>query len=112
MPWLMRSTNLFLRKAGIFQASNFGAAEGGKVLEMALENGLNRGIGEPDETEHHGVAADGIELVGAGEFQYLRLGIACADQIRDGIGTIEEMLPGVRGRNERDASVIARRGTP
>jgi hypothetical protein len=98
--------DLLFGEAGIFQARNLPAAESRKALQAAVKYGLHGGIGEPDQPEHDGVAADGVELIGAREFQNLRLGVAHTQQVGRGIGAAEKMFPRVRRFHQGDTGVI------
>ena len=98
--------NLLLRETGILQAAERGAAECRETLQTAMEHGLNGVVGEPDQAKHYSIAADGIELVGAREFQNLRLGVTGAHQAGHRLGAVERMLLCVRGGKQRDAGVI------
>src|SRR5579864_465698 len=77
---------------------------------MAVKNELYRRVRETDELESDGVDADGVELVGAGHLENLRLGKSGAGKIGSRFSTGEEMLANVRGADQFDASVIADSG--
>jgi hypothetical protein len=79
--------NLFFGEPGILQARNFGTAERGERFETALQNKLDEIVGQPDQVQGNGIAADGVELVGLRDFQNLRFGVTGARQICGGIAT-------------------------
>src|SRR5579872_782117 len=77
---------------------------------MAVKNELYRRVGETDELESDGVDADGVELVGAGHLEDLRLGKSGTGKVGGRFGAGEKMLANVRGADQFDASVIADSG--
>ena len=75
--------DLPFRKARVFKAANDGRAQRGKTLQIALKNGLDRGIGKTDQAKHDGVTADGVKLIGASEAYDVGLCVARAEEARD-----------------------------
>src|ERR1700730_17262445 len=72
--------NLLFRETGIFQAADFRGAHGREALQVALKDDLDGSVSEPDQPEHHRVATNRIELIGAGKLEHIGIGIASASQ--------------------------------
>ena len=99
--------NLFLGKTRIFQARDLRRAERGMPLKTTLQNKLHEAVGQADEAESDGIPADGIELIGSGNFKNLRFGIARAGEIGGRVAAGERMLAFVSGGNKSYASIVA-----
>ena len=102
--------DLFFGEAGIFQAADGGGANGRESLQFALQNRVDRGIRETDQTEHDGVAADGIELVGLRVGNDVGFGVTCVQKVRDRVCAAESAFVVVCGRDQGDASFVADAG--
>ena len=98
--------DLALRQTGVFEPGNFRAGHDGVAIQMAVKDELNGRVRKSDELEGDGVDADGIELVGAGNLEDLRVAKSRASQVGSGFGARKEMLAHVRGTDELDARVV------
>src|SRR5262249_12170402 len=99
--------NLFFCEAGIFQMSDRRTAERRAPLQAAMQHELQSRIGKSDKPESHELSADGIQLIGLGDFQNLRFRVPCVCEVGGGIPADKRMLPFVRRRDERDAGIVA-----
>jgi hypothetical protein len=102
--------NLLLAKPGIFQARDLRSAERGMALEPALQNKLHEVIRQADEAKSDSIAADGIELIGTGNFENLLLGIAGAGEIGGRVAAGERVLSFVSGGHQGNACIVAQLG--
>jgi hypothetical protein len=102
--------NLFFGEPGIFQARDFGTAECPAPLQVASKNDLDEVVRESDQAQRHGIAADGVELVGARDFQNLRFGVTSIRQVCGGITADKRMPFFVSSGDQGHAGVIAQPG--
>lgn len=102
--------NLLLRETGILQPADFRGAHRWKALQMALNDGLDRRLGKPDQPNHDGIATDGIKLISPGKFQNLGIPISGTGQTDYGIRASERLLVRMRRRNQCDARFVAHAG--
>ena len=84
--------NLLFRHARVLQAPDLLACKGGQTLDAAMDDSLDRGIGEPDQFERNGFPAENVDLIGLGHFQNLLIGIARLGQLNGGIGIGKIMM--------------------
>src|ERR1700738_4583908 len=98
--------NLLFGEAGILQARDLRSAQRGMPLKTALQNKLHEVIRQTDEAEGYGVAADGVELIGPGNFKNLRFGIACAGEIGGRVAAAERVFSLMGGSNKSHARII------
>ena len=73
---------------------------------MAVEEQLHGRIRQPDQPQHHCFIADGIDVVGAGDVQNLRVAVAGSGKTRNGIRAAEIVLVLVRDAHERNAHFV------
>jgi TRAP-type mannitol/chloroaromatic compound transport system substrate-binding protein len=63
--------DFFFRKLSVFQPADFRTGKDGEAFHAALQKLLNGGIGKSNQSKHHGIRADRVELVVSGEGQNL-----------------------------------------
>jgi hypothetical protein len=102
--------NLLFAEAGILEARDFHGTQRTATLQATVKDKLDETVGDADEAKSDGVAANGIEPVGPGDFEDLRLQIAGVGEISGCIAAGKWMAVFVRRRNQGDASVIAQLG--
>jgi hypothetical protein len=96
-----------LGKTRILQVRDLRSAEGPMPLKAALQNKLHEAVRQADKAKRDGIAADGIELISAGNLQNLLLRISRAGEICGGVAAGERMLSFVRSGNKSYASIVA-----
>ena len=89
--------NLLFRHARVLQAADLLARERGQTLDAAMDDSLDRGIGESDQFESNGFATENVDLTGPGHFQDLLIGIIRLGQLNRGIGIGKIMMVIPRG---------------
>ena len=102
--------NLVFGLANVFQAADLRAGQSGQTLLTALDDDLNHGIRKADQFQHHGVAAEGIELVCLRHLENLRIGVSRAGQRNNGIAAREFVIVIARRLQQREAQLVAGAG--
>jgi hypothetical protein len=102
--------NLLLGKTSILQVRDRGAAHGRAPLEPAMNDKVQCRIGEPDQMERDEISAERVQLIGLGDFQNLRFGIAGRSEAGHRISADERMLLFVGGRYQGHAAVVTKIG--
>jgi hypothetical protein len=91
----------------VFEPRDLGTAHDGLAIQMTVKNKFHGRVRETDKLQGDGVDANGVELVGAGNLDDLRIAESSARQVGRGFGAHKEMLANVRGADQLDASIIA-----
>jgi hypothetical protein len=99
--------NLLFGEAGIFEPADLSAAESRQLLEFALKDEIDGGVGKANEPEHDGIAADGIDLIESGKIENFGFGVARGLEVADGVGAVERVTMSVRGGDELNGSIVA-----
>ncbi len=102
--------DLALRETSVFEARDFFGRHDGLAVQMFVKHELDSGVRKADELQRYSINADGIKLIGMGDFDDLRLGEPSPGQIAGGIGAGERMFANVRGAYQLDAGVVTDAG--
>jgi hypothetical protein len=102
--------NLFFGESGIFQARNLRSAKRRIALQAALQNKLDKIIGETDKPESNRIPAYDIELIRSRHVKNLRLGVAGTGEIGGRFAAHEGMLSLVSCGHQCDTSIVAEPG--
>src|SRR5579885_720316 len=94
------------REAGVFQAADFAAREGGLAGEFALHEELDGGIRKTDEAKRDKIAAHHVELICFGDIENLLVAETRALETANGIGAGEDVLVLMGGADQSDAGIV------
>src|SRR6266850_1430878 len=99
--------NLFFRQPGIFQAPDLRASYRPLPRQPPVQNLIHGSVGKSDQTQHHRVPADNVELIAFRNLQNHSVAIARARKVNRRIRAREQVLVFVRVANQRHARVVA-----
>src|SRR5579885_2799284 len=94
------------REAGVFQAADFAAREGGLAGEFALHEELDGGIRKTDEAKRDKIAAHHVELICFGDIENLLVAETRALETANGIGAGEDVLVLMGGADQSEAGIV------